>query len=87
MVASILKIIIARNTICDNLVGFPKSGHIYSFQPCTTWLLTGKIQQVVKISLYMVCFELSFATTAAINEQIDLHRLACFSAAVICFIV
>ena len=30
MVASILKIVITRNTICDNLVGFPKSGHIYS---------------------------------------------------------
>ena len=29
MVASILKIVITRNTICDNLVGFPKSGHIY----------------------------------------------------------
>ena len=28
MVASILKIVITRNTICDNLVGFPKSGHI-----------------------------------------------------------
>ena len=31
MMASILKIIITRNTICDNLVGFPKSGHIYDF--------------------------------------------------------
>ena len=29
MVASILKIVITRNTICDNLVGFAKSGHIY----------------------------------------------------------
>ena len=29
MVASILKIVITRNTICDNLVGFPKSGHNY----------------------------------------------------------
>ena len=29
MVASILKIVITRNTICDILVGFPKSGHIY----------------------------------------------------------
>ena len=28
MVASVLKIIIAQNTICDNLVSFPKSGHI-----------------------------------------------------------
>ena len=28
MVASILKIVITRNTICDILVGFPKSGHI-----------------------------------------------------------
>ena len=28
MVASILKILITRNTICDNLVGFPKSGHV-----------------------------------------------------------
>ena len=28
MVASILKVIITRSTICDNLVGFPKSGHI-----------------------------------------------------------
>ena len=28
MVASILKIIITRNTICDNLVSFPKSCHI-----------------------------------------------------------
>ena len=27
MVASILKIVITRNTICDNLVDFPKSGH------------------------------------------------------------
>ena len=27
MVASILKIVITRNTICNNLVGFPKSGH------------------------------------------------------------
>ena len=30
MVASILKIVITRNTICDNLVGFPKSGHNFS---------------------------------------------------------
>ena len=29
MEASILKIVITRNTICDNLVGFPKLGHIY----------------------------------------------------------
>ena len=29
MVALILKIVITRNTICDNLVGFPKSGHIF----------------------------------------------------------
>ena len=28
MVASIIKIVISQNTICDNLVGFPKSGHI-----------------------------------------------------------
>ena len=28
MVASVLKNVITRNTICDNLVGFPKSGHI-----------------------------------------------------------
>ena len=28
MGASIIKIIVSRNTICDNLVGFPKSGHI-----------------------------------------------------------
>ena len=27
MVASILKIVITRNTICDNLVGLPKLGH------------------------------------------------------------
>ena len=27
MVTSILKIVITQNTICDNLVGFPKSGH------------------------------------------------------------
>ena len=32
MVASILKIIITRNTICDNLVSFPKSGHIFISQ-------------------------------------------------------
>ena len=32
----------------------------------------------------MLClFELSFATTVAVNEQIHLHRLACYSAAVI----
>ena len=29
MVASILKISISQNPNCDNLVGFPKSGHIY----------------------------------------------------------
>ena len=29
MVASILKIVITRNTICENLVGLQKSGHIY----------------------------------------------------------
>ena len=28
MAASILKIGISRNSNCDNLVGFPKSGHI-----------------------------------------------------------
>ena len=28
MVASIIKIIVSQNTICDNLVSFPKSGHI-----------------------------------------------------------
>ena len=32
MVASILKIVITRNTICDNLVSFPKSGHNYNSQ-------------------------------------------------------
>ena len=31
MAASILKISIPRNSICDNLVGFPKSGHIYVY--------------------------------------------------------
>ena len=30
MVASILKIGISQNPICDNLVGFPKSYHIYT---------------------------------------------------------
>ena len=30
MAASILKIGISCNPICDNLVGFPKSGHIYA---------------------------------------------------------
>ena len=29
MAASILQINISQNPICDNLVGFPKSGHIY----------------------------------------------------------
>ena len=29
MVASILEIGISRNVNCDNMVGFPKSGHIY----------------------------------------------------------
>ena len=29
MAASVLKIGISRNPICDNLVGFPKSGHIF----------------------------------------------------------
>ena len=36
--ASILKISISRNPICDNLVGFPKSGHIFlwvSYKHCT----------------------------------------------------
>ena len=37
MVASILKTVITRNTICDNLVSFPKSGHIY--------ILAGKLLQ------------------------------------------
>ena len=31
MVASILKIVVTRNAICDNLVGFPKSGHKCKF--------------------------------------------------------
>ena len=31
MVASILKIVITRNSICDILVGLPKSGHIFSY--------------------------------------------------------
>ena len=30
MVASIFKIGISQNAKCDNLVGFPKSGHIYT---------------------------------------------------------
>ena len=30
MVASVLQIGISRNPICNNLVGFPKSGHMYS---------------------------------------------------------
>ena len=30
MVGSILKINISQNPICDNLVGFPKSGHSYT---------------------------------------------------------
>ena len=29
IVASVLKIGISRNTTCDNMVGFPKSGHNY----------------------------------------------------------
>ena len=29
--ASILKIVITRNAICDNLVGFRKSGHLLSW--------------------------------------------------------
>ena len=32
MVASVLEISIIRNTNCDNLVGFPKSGHIYGIK-------------------------------------------------------
>ena len=31
MAASMLKIGIFQNPICDNLVGFPKSGHIYAY--------------------------------------------------------
>ena len=38
MMASILKIVITRNTICDNLVGFPKSGHIIII--AVTFILT-----------------------------------------------
>ena len=34
MAASILKINISLNPICDNLVGFPNSGHIYEFVCC-----------------------------------------------------
>ena len=30
MVASILKIVITRNNVCDNLVGFLKSGHTHT---------------------------------------------------------
>ena len=38
--ASILKIVITRNTICDNLVGFPKLGHIcICFQFLSLWPL------------------------------------------------
>ena len=29
MVASVLKIVINLNAMCDNLVSFPKSGHKY----------------------------------------------------------
>ena len=35
MVASIFKIGVSRNANCDNMVGFPKSGHIC----CTATLL------------------------------------------------
>ena len=41
MVASILKIVITRNTVCDNLVGFPKSGHNYIL------LYSGKILRTI----------------------------------------
>ena len=67
MVASILQIGISRNPICDNLVGFPKSGHIYQnlesgqlkFMPvlvlvdCITIVLT--IFLSYKCSLIMLC--------------------------------
>ena len=32
MVTSILKISITQNTNCDNMVSFPKSGHIYVYK-------------------------------------------------------
>ena len=38
MAASILKIVITRNTICDNLVGFPKSGHISIYRYITRFI-------------------------------------------------
>ena len=37
MAASILKIGISRNANCDNLVGFPKSGHIYILHALFCW--------------------------------------------------
>ena len=33
-VARIYKIGISRNTKCDDLVGFPKSGHMSPYKPC-----------------------------------------------------
>ena len=44
MVASILKIAITRNTICDNFVGFPKSGHILYCGPIL-WCNIAPIQR------------------------------------------
>ena len=38
MAASILKIVITRNTICDNLVSFPKSGHISIYRYITIFV-------------------------------------------------
>ena len=43
MVASMLKIVITQNTICENLVGFPKLGHVLGF--------------IVTISVYLLYFK------------------------------
>ena len=55
MVASILQIGISRNPICDNLVGFPKSGHIClsrRFKEDLAWAIVKRLQVISNKMLF-----------------------------------
>ena len=53
MVASILKIGISQNLICDNLVSFPKSGHKYNYMYCYLLIYEHLLTQIVAALIYM----------------------------------
>ena len=72
--ASVFKIGIPQNTKCDNLVGFPKSGHIYSdIYPMIYMKKTTDMSRRLRFQLlqYILFSAKTYATDKASYRIID----------------